>query len=589
MGTPPAQRRRSTDQPGYQEGLQTIVENLADGVIILGEAGNIRYANPAAQSLFGRAGEQLVGADLGFPAIAERSTEIDIMRPTGQSVTAETHLVEMLWQGERARVVTLRDVTDRKLIEERLRQLEAERAARAEAESASQAKSEFLATMSHELRTPLNAVIGYAELLDFGVAGALTPEQRQHVTRIGRSARHLLGLVNEVLDLARVEAGRLTVQNRAAAVTEAVDAALSLVAPPADARGIQLGGWYCGKGILYRGDDNRVRQILVNLLNNAVKFTPAGGHVTVDCEIVSTPERGARLAGPGPWVRFRVSDTGIGIPHDRLASIFDPFVQVESGKTRSSDGSGLGLTISRRLARLMGGDLTVSTELGTGSTFTLWLSEASAAEREAADWRAESPDAAARLQGLAETGNALLRELPTLCETFVDRLRVERIVPNAHVLRSTQLADHMVGYVAHVASMLKAIEEARGQPSRLIVEGAELQTMVAERHGAQRARLGWTAEVLRKEWSILREEIERVVRRTAAAAAEARGIGDAMVVLDRFLEQGEDASIVALQRVLEEQTRSRDDRAVAQSQDDEKPPRGESNAESLAAEESLGG
>src|SRR6185436_17090077 len=154
-----------------------------------------------------------------------------------------------------------------------------------------------------------------------------------------------------------------------------------------------------------------------------------------------------------------------GIPTDRLASIFDPFVQVEAGKTRTSDGSGLGLTISRRLARLMGGDLTVESEADKGSTFTLWLCEASASDREAADWRAESPDAAERLQGLSDTGNALLRELPNLCDAFVDRLRTERIVPNAHVLRSTQLADHVVGYVALMASMLKAIEEARGQPS----------------------------------------------------------------------------------------------------------------------------
>jgi hypothetical protein len=207
----------------------------------------------------------------------------------------------------------------------------------------------------------------------------------------------------------------------------------------------------------------------------------------------------------------------------------------------------------------MGGDLTVESQADKGSTFTLWLCEASAAEREAADWRAESPDAAERLQGLSDTGNALLRELPNLCDAFVDRLRAERIVPNAHVLRSTQLADHVVGYVALMASMLKAIEEARGQPSRLIVEGAELQVLVAERHGAQRSRLGWTRDVLHREWEILREEIERVVRRAAAGAVETRAISEAMIVLDRFLEQGEDASTRALELAARDQGRPEGD------------------------------
>ena len=525
--------------------LQAIVDNLADGVVIVGSDGTIRYANRAARELFDRDLDQLIGAELGFPAIAEKNTEIDIVRPGGQTLTAEARLVEVLWHGDRSRVVTLRDITERKRVEEQLRQLDRARAARAEAEAASRAKSEFLATMSHELRTPLNAVIGYSELLDIGIAGSLTAEQRQHVERIGRSARHLLGLVNEVLDIARVEAGRLTVQNRAALVSDAVDAAMTLVQPAADARGIELDGWNCGRDVLYRGDDDRVRQILVNLLNNAVKFTPAGGRILVECTVVDRPP--VRLTGPGPWVRICVSDTGIGIPQERLSSIFDPFVQVEGGKTRPSDGSGLGLTISRRLARLMGGDLAAESEAGKGSQFTLWLCEASAAEREAADWRAKSPDTAIRLQGLGESGNVLLRELPTLCDAFVDRLRVEKIVPNAHVLRSNQLADHIVGYIAHTASMLKAIEEARGQPSRLITEGGELLAIVASRHGAQRARLGWTPRVLRREWAILREEIERVIRRSAALAAEPTVIQSVMTMLERFMQQGEQASIRSLQ------------------------------------------
>ncbi|HEY3257889.1 MAG TPA: ATP-binding protein, partial [Gemmatimonadaceae bacterium] len=419
-------RRRSE-----QDRLQSIVERMADGIVIVDMDGRIRFANPAAQHLFGRPASELIGADLGFPALTSDFMEIEVVRPQGLTVTAELRLVETDWEGEQARLISLRDVTDRKRAQERAAQLARERLARAEAEAASQAKSEFLATMSHELRTPLNAVIGYSDLLDLGITGSLTSEQRQQIVRIRDSARHLLGLVNEVLDLSKVEAGSLAVHNRAARATDAFDAALALVQPVAEARGIQLQRGSLDADILYEGDEDRVRQILVNLLNNAVKFTQSGGQVTVTCALHVRPESGARLSGAGPWICLHVSDTGIGIPSDRISAIFDPFVQVEGGHTRSIDGSGLGLTISRRLARLMGGDLTVKSEEGKGSSFTLWLREASAAEREAAQWREESPDTAARLQGLSDIGNAMLRDLPALVDSFVDRLRAEPIVPGA--------------------------------------------------------------------------------------------------------------------------------------------------------------
>src|SRR5438105_323488 len=207
-----ADRRR--DRRSEQGRLRSIVERLADGIVIGDAAGVIRFANPAAQELFGRSHKQLVGTPLGFPVVLGESAEVDVMRPGDGAITTELRVVDVEWGGAPAMLVSLRDITDRKRAAERERQLERERTARAEAEAASQAKSEFLATMSHELRTPLNAVIGYAELLDLGVAGALTTEQRQQVVRIRNSARHLLGLVNEVLDLSKVEAGRLSVHNR---------------------------------------------------------------------------------------------------------------------------------------------------------------------------------------------------------------------------------------------------------------------------------------------------------------------------------------------------------------------------------------
>lgn len=524
---------------------------MADGIVIVAMDGRIRFANPAAEHLFGRAASELCGADLGIPALTSDSMEIEVVRPQGLTVTAELRLVETDWEGERVRLISLRDVTDRKRAQERAAQLERERLARAEAEAASQAKSEFLATMSHELRTPLNAVIGYADLMDLGIAGVLTPEQRQHVVRIRDSARHLLGLVNEVLDLSKVEAGRLSVHNRAGHAAEVVDAALALVQPVAEAKSIRVIRKPADTNILYEGDEDRVRQILVNLLNNAVKFTASGGQVTISGGLAPHPESGARLMGSGPWVCFHVSDTGIGIPPDRISAIFDPFVQVEGGHTRPIDGSGLGLTISRRLARLMGGDLTVKSEAGKGSSFTLWLREASAAEREAAQWRAESPDTAARLQGLADVGSALLRELPELVDSFVDRLRAEPIIPGAESVRATQLADHVAAYVTDLASMLMTIQETRGQPSQLLADGAEIQSCVSERHGAQRARLGFSPNALEREWDILSEEIERVIRRSAKGVAETP-IAEAMSVLARFIDQARETSTRSLLRAIDE-------------------------------------
>jgi signal transduction histidine kinase len=262
---------------------------------------------------------------------------------------------------------------------ERARLFEAERAAVAAAERANQAKSDFLATMSHELRTPLNAVIGYAELMALGIDGPLTPAQAGRLERIQSSSTHLRDLVNEVLDLAQIESGELALRVETAGVVVAVDAALALIAPQAAARGVELAA-ACGgeRAARYLGDAQRVRQIVVNLLANAVRFTPAGGRVAVRCDAGESPMPDRLAPEPGPWLRLTVEDTGIGIAADHLEAIFEPFVQVESGLTRTRGGTGLGLAISRRLARAMGGELVVESEPGVGSRFTLWLRAARA-------------------------------------------------------------------------------------------------------------------------------------------------------------------------------------------------------------------
>jgi histidine kinase/DNA gyrase B/HSP90-like ATPase len=291
-----------------------------------------------------------------------------------------------------------------------------------------------------------------------------------------------------------------------------------------------------------------VRQILVNLLSNAVKFTEPGGHVVIEWGVAKQPDAEARLRGSGPWVYLRVEDTGIGISAAQISAIFDPFVQVRSGPTRPNDGSGLGLTISRRLARLMKGDLSARSKPGKGSAFTLWLPAATAAAQETAPWHAQAPDAAARLCGLANVGELLLHQLEPLVDAFVTHLRAERIIPSADSLRFSQLADHVGTYVADVAAVLIAIEEARGQPSSLITDGSEIQRLVAERHGTHRAHLGWSREKLSREWKILRTEIERAIRLGAQTLPEG-AVAEALPLIERFLGQAEEISIRALMRV----------------------------------------
>ena len=249
-----------------------------------------------------------------------------------------------------------------------------------EARDANRAKSQFLATLSHEIRTPINAIVGYTDLLDLEVAGPMTPRQKEYLIRIQASSQHLIGLVDDILDLAKVEAGRMDLKTEAFRAADSITAAIELIEPQASSAGLTINNAAFDAPDVYRGDDDRVRQILVILLSNAVKFTERGGSVTVSCGTVEEPGDEATLDGDAPWVFLRVQDTGIGISASEAAIVFEPFVQVDPGKTRKRGGAGLGLAIGLELARRMGGDLTLRSTLGQGSTFTLWLPAARAAD-----------------------------------------------------------------------------------------------------------------------------------------------------------------------------------------------------------------
>ncbi len=238
---------------------------------------------------------------------------------------------------------------------------ESERQARAEAEEANKAKSDFLATMSHELRTPLNAIGGYADLMLAGIRGPISDAQRKDLDRINRSQRHLLAVINDILNFAKVEAGRLQLNLADISMNEALGELESLVAPQLLQKQITYDYRCCDPKYMAHVDPERLQQILLNLLSNAVKFTPSGGSISVECGATPTE------------MRVRVTDTGVGLPEDKMQSVFEPFVQLDRGQTRDMRGTGLGLAISRDLARAMGGDLVVEATSPQGTTFALTL------------------------------------------------------------------------------------------------------------------------------------------------------------------------------------------------------------------------
>ena len=530
------------------EPLRAIIERLPDGIVVVDPAGSIRFVNPAAERLFGRSANELLGTSFGFALVVGETTEIDLVQRRGPDIVfAELRVVETEWEGEQVSLVSLRDITDRKQAEERSRQLVHEREARLEAEAASQAKSAFLAIMSHELRTPLNALLGYSELLELGLSGPLTDPQREQIGRIRLSAKHLLSLVNELLDLAKVEAGRLTVACAHASAGDAIASAITLIQPQAAARGLELSAETTERAPMYVGDDERVRQIMINLLSNAVKFTPPGGRIRVSSRTTASPDTEARLQAGRTYVCLSVSDTGPGVPEDKQLAIFDPFVQAETGHTRTTEGSGLGLTISRRLARLMGGDLTLRSVEGKGATFCLWLPAAGiASELEKGVMPAATENPQREVEGLSDVGEALTAELGATVSRIVERLRGDPSMTIASGLKNSQLADHIATFLADVAGALVIIEEFEGQPSPLLADATEIQRLVSERHGAQRARLGWTESALRREFMIIREELEAVVRRSFQRGRRLH-VEDAVAVLERFLDQSEYVAVRALE------------------------------------------
>jgi PAS domain S-box-containing protein len=377
-----------------QAWASTALRSIGDAVVTTDAAGVVTFINRAAEDLTGWGAADAVGRGLvdvadvvpeesGGPPLVDRVAQViagrtsasqaDMVLRTrdGRRVPVDVRIARI--RAERrdgsspvpavGAVLALRDIADRKAD---ARALEAARAdaehARSEAESANRAKSEVLATMSHELRTPLNAIGGFTELIADGIYGPVAPRQHEALGRIKRAQELLLGLINAVLNFAKVQAGRVPLHLTLFDLPRALDDVRGLVLPQMRARQLAFTMRPAvGATRTAFADRDKVQQIVLNLLTNAVKFTARDGRVDVTCE------------SDDDTIRVSVIDTGVGIPADRLSAVFEPFVQLGSDRTTVGQGTGLGLAISRELARSMGGDLVATSAVGVGSRFTLVL------------------------------------------------------------------------------------------------------------------------------------------------------------------------------------------------------------------------
>lgn len=374
--------------------LADLLDTMIEGFISLDRQWRYLAVNRKAGELLGREPARLIGRNMwtefpeaagqGFHRACERAMNEQVpMQVEEHYPPTEAWFENRIYPTPDGIAIFFSDVTERKRAERELEQhrlhleqlvltrtAELEQA-RDRAQSADRIKSAFLATMSHELRTPLNSIIGFTGVLQQGLAGPLTAEQRKQLGMVRASARHLLALINDVLDISKIEAGQLAVEREPFDLRASIEKAVASVRPQADAKGLAL-HLRIADGIgTMTGDARRVEQVLLNLLSNALKFTDRGA-ITVTAEPLPGPG-GGDAAGRRPAVRIRVDDTGCGIRPEDMARLFRPFEQIDGGLTRQHDGTGLGLAISQRLAALMGGAIEAESRWQQGSRFALTL------------------------------------------------------------------------------------------------------------------------------------------------------------------------------------------------------------------------
>ncbi|GGH08057.1 hybrid sensor histidine kinase/response regulator [Alsobacter metallidurans] len=423
-----------------EDRYRSLIEGQDDLILRRDQAGRLTYANEAFVALAAVPREQLLGAEFQIPALEtsdERQGD-DGSRSYDQAIATEKGQRWISWlespvrsaRGETEIQAVGRDITDRREAEAALA------AERAKAQAANEAKSRFLATVSHEIRTPLNGVLGMADLL---MGTKIDPEQHTYVRAVKTSGEALLSIIDEILDFSKIEAGKLELSAEPFDLAALVEGAVELLAPRAQGKGIEIAGFVAANARrMVVGDAARLRQVLTNLAGNAVKFTDEGG-----VGVLVERDAAGRIA-------FSVSDTGVGIPADRLARIFEEFEQVDGSASSRHGGTGLGLTISRRLVAGMGGELTVTSEPGRGSVFAFSL------DFEAAD---AGPDAASASPALSFAGmTALVVSRSPFEGPFMLR-RLQELGVRAHGVTTTQ-------------SAVVRLNEGGFTPDLLVIDGA---------------------------------------------------------------------------------------------------------------------
>jgi len=412
------QRRLEATLAESEEKFRLICDTATDVVVLLDGDNRIRYANPAIRDAFGYAPDEVEGKPIAIlqPARLRERHQQGVkqfletgvktqnwglierlgLHRDGHEFPMEITYSHMIMRGKPVFVGVMRDITERKRAEEEIRAMNANLERRVaerthQLEEANRAKSHFLANMSHELRTPLNSIIGFSEMLKDGVLGALDARQRGFVTDIFGAGTHLLSLINDILDLSKVEAGMLRLEPGAVDVAALLKASTLVVREKALAHHIRLDVRVDPALGTLLADERKLKQIVYNLLANAVKFTPDGGAVTLGAcrcaraEVVLDAALPGRLIALPPgadseFLAITVEDSGVGIAEAHLPKLFEPFMQVDTSVARRQGGTGLGLSLVQRLAELHGGTVGVASSPGTGSRFCVWL-----------PWRAPAP------------------------------------------------------------------------------------------------------------------------------------------------------------------------------------------------------